>query len=128
MLTRNVEENVFGNFIGGEQVVLVGHRLRLLEPLAYTDPDGVEYTVPVDFMYDGASIPDFAWGVVGHPFMRGYLRPAALHDYLCRTRTLPSRRVHRLFYLGLRAEGVSVWRSHTLYRAVDWFGPRWTMQ
>ena len=115
----------FGVFSGGNDVVIEGQVLKLREQLLYTDPNGVTYNVPEGFEYDGASIPKFAWSIVGHPFMPGYIRPAALHDLLCRTRPLPSSRVHKLFYLGLRAEGVGIWRAQLMYRAVDLFGPRW---
>lgn len=37
--------------------------------------------VPEDFKSDGASIPQFAWSIVGHPFS-GYLEAAVVHDYL----------------------------------------------
>ncbi len=38
-------------------------------------------TVPKDFWSDGASVPQFAWSIVGHPFS-GYLDAAIVHDFL----------------------------------------------
>ncbi|MCO4101470.1 MAG: DUF1353 domain-containing protein [Gemmatimonas sp.] len=52
-------------------------------------------------------------------------RPSAVHDALCRSRILSSSETHKMFYWGLRAEGVSLWRCQVLYRSVQLFGPTW---
>jgi hypothetical protein len=117
---------MWGTFTGDDHVALIGHRATVMQDIGYTSPDGaVHIVVPQGFTFDGASIPVFAWSLVGHPFLRGYRRPAAVHDFLCRERVLSSAETHRLFYYGLRAEGVSVWKCHVLYRIVQAFGPRW---
>jgi hypothetical protein len=109
---------------GGDTVTLVGHRATLDSELVYTSPNNVVITVPAGFVFDGASIPDFAWSVVGHPFLRGYRRPSAVHDYLMKHKTIPSHEAHRYFYNCLRLEGVSRWRAVTLFNSVRLFGPR----
>lgn len=114
-----------GVFISGsDAVILRGHRGYLLETLVYQTDRGEIITVPEEFEFDGASIPDFAWSAVGHPFMRGYRRSAAIHDYLCRTKPFNSRRVHDIFYETLADDGVEWWRRQTLYKAVARFGPK----
>jgi hypothetical protein len=113
-----------GYFEGGEPIELFGHRGRLLNELIW-HKEGWKFRVPAGFVYDGASIPDFAWSIVGHPFMRGYRRPAALHDWMCREKLWPSHIVHDMFYDCLRAEGVSWWRAKLMHYAVANFGPKW---
>lgn len=113
-----------GQFKGGEPILLLGLRGKLLDDLIWED-NGWKYRVPAGFIYDGASIPDFAWSVVGHPFMRGYRRPAALHDFLCREKLYPHQMVHDMFYDCLRAEGVTWWRAKLMHYAVATYGPRW---
>lgn len=39
--------------------------------------------VPMGFISDGASIPRFAWSIVGHPMQGPSMRPAVVHDWLC---------------------------------------------
>ena len=116
----------FGTFTGGTPIILDGKYARLTEELIYIDPSHKTYTVPADFTYDGVSIPKVVWSWVGHPFMDRYVRPAALHDWHCTHRTISSGEAHRLFYLGLRAEGTGWWRAQTMYRAVQLFGPRFS--
>jgi len=113
-----------GYFTGGEPVELIGHRGRIMADLTW-ESSVDSFRVPKGFEYDGASIPDFAWSIVGHPFMRGYRRPAALHDFLCREKRLTCEYVHRLFFTALRAEGVVWWRAKLMYYSVKFGGPKW---
>lgn len=114
----------FGTFHGGEEIRIRDYRATLTSELTYVASTGEKFVVPEGFIYDGASIPNIMWGLVGHPFMHGYIRPAALHDFLCRNKVGSSRHVHQIFYDGLRAEGVNRLYSRLLYWAVRWFGPR----
>jgi hypothetical protein len=114
-----------GLFISGSDAVLLkGHRGYLMETLVYKTNDNIVITVPEGFEFDGASIPDFGWSAVGHPFMRGYRRSAAIHDFLCRTKPFSSTFVHRIFYETLADDGVVWWRRQVLFNAVDKFGPK----
>lgn len=114
-----------GIFLAGSDAVLLrGHRGYLVEELKYYSDGGELIIVPAGFEFDGASIPDFAWSVVGHPFLRGYRRSAAIHDYLCRTKPFNSKRVHEIFYETLADDDVEWWRRKTLYNAVARFGPK----
>ena len=112
-------------FEGGEIIMLRGHRAVLVDGLSYMSKAGHEYHVPAGFEYDGASIPDFAWSIVGHPFMNGYIRPSALHDYLVINRWHTSQYVHNRLFEALRVEKVAWWRAKTMHLAVNRFGPKW---
>lgn len=100
--------------------------LRLVTPLDAII-DGRRYTVPAGFLTDGASIPPLMWPVVGHPYSPSSLRAAILHDWMCRNpsaHTLPSPRVHRVFYDALRADRCAWLRARAMWLAVRLFGPR----
>lgn len=103
-----------------------GDRVALDEPLRYIDHDGLLHTVPAGFAFDGASIPRFAWSLIGGPLDGNYVRSAALHDYGCVVRTETSRVVHDRFYRTMRAEGVRWLQAQLMHKAVRLFGPRWT--
>ena len=101
--------------------------ITLEEPLCAMVDDGTHlwyYYVPEGTVSDGASIPQVAWSVMGHPLMAPYRRSAVLHDFLCRIKGEPSEVVHRVFWAGLRADGVGRVKAWLMYQAVRRFGPR----
>lgn len=102
-----------------------GGRYVLESPLVATR-HGVTWTVPAGFVTDGASIPTVCWPIVGNPYAPSSLRPAILHDWMCRTRGLSSTFAVNVFYEGLRADGCAWLRSRAMWLAVRWFGPRFT--
>jgi hypothetical protein len=113
-----------GILTGSDRITLVGKLAHLNETVSYISPEGVIVDVPAGYAFDGASIPAFAWSVVGHPYMPGYRRPSAVHDYLMEYRTVSSVVAHRYFHNCLLIEGVPKWKAKTLYFAVLLFGPR----
>jgi hypothetical protein len=56
-------------------------KLLVLKDVVYQQDRRV-FVVPAGFESDGASIPRFAWSIIGHPFKDEYCLPALLHDYL----------------------------------------------
>jgi len=99
----------------------------LLEDISYSYLS-TTYTIPEGFDSDGASIPQLAWRLVGHPFDMRYLLQAVFHDWLYRFQPL-SRKVsdkvlytdtkgrlcwfRRLcIYIALRAFGWIAWNNH----------------
>jgi hypothetical protein len=75
------------------------------------------YWIPRHFKCDGASIPRFAWSIIGHPFE--FLPEALLHDYLCRTSVVPRSTADRLFRQDLEKNPrVNRWKSWVMYTAV----------
>lgn len=102
-----------------------GTFLRLFSPLLWQDEDGMVHRVPEGYVWNGASIPRLFWWSINHPLRNRYLRSSCLHDYGCYRRDEPSSVVHRRFYHGLRADGVSWLTANLMWRAVQIGGPRW---
>jgi len=76
--------------------------------------------VPVGFMSDGASIPKFAWSIVGHPFS-GYFPAAVVHDYLYRAGCKPDlsrKQADKMLRDLMRCLGYGWLSSRTFYLAV----------
>jgi hypothetical protein len=108
---------------GSDEITLVGHLAVLNTEVIYVTP---EFTtiVPAGFLFDGASIPQFAWSLIGHPYTKEYRRPAAVHDYHYRYQPISSKLSHVTFYHALRTEGVAFWRARSMFHAVNIFGPK----
>lgn len=102
-----------------------GTFLRLVDPLLWQDAYGSMHAVPAGYVWNGASIPRLFWLPTNHPLRNRYLRSSCLHDYGCHLREEPSSVVHRRFYHGLRADGVSWLTAQVMWRAVQIGGPRW---
>jgi hypothetical protein len=77
------------------------------------------------FESDGASIPDFAYSIAGHPFEYRGLRAALWHDLNCRIKVLPWKLVHQTFNDIMKYDNMVGWRRILRYQTVRWFGPRW---
>jgi hypothetical protein len=99
--------------------------MRLLAPFKYTDPKGNVWTAPAGSLIDGASIPVFAWSVIGGPFNGRYRDASVIHDVACDQKVRPWEEVHEAFYWAMMASGVEAWRAKVMYAAVFHFGPRW---
>lgn len=106
-------------FVAGTPLV------ELLAPLVWVDADGRAWRVPRGALSDGASIPRWAWVVIGHPFDWPYRRAAILHDHQCRTRPETSAAVHWRFRQAMLADGAPAWRAWLVWAAVRVAGPRW---
>lgn len=118
----------FGKYVGKVQTEWLDNddrRMRLLTPFSYVDPKGNTWTAPAGWVIDGASIPVFAWSVVGGPFNGKYRDASVIHDVACDQRTQPWETVHEAFYWAMMASGVEPWRAKVMYAAVYHFGPRW---
>ncbi len=85
----------------------------------------MEWYAPENTVIDGASIPKFLWSVVGAPYSGKYRLSAAVHDYYCKVKTRPCKKVHALFAEMIECEGVTGWRLWAMSRAVKYFGPKW---
>jgi Protein of unknown function (DUF1353) len=120
------QEN-FGKFIG--KVVArwddSGREMVLTEPFGYIDPEGSRWDAPAGSVIDGASIPQFAWSVIGGPFEGKYRNASVIHDVACDQRQRPWDKVHETFYYAMRASDVEDSLASTMYAAVYYFGPRW---
>ncbi len=79
--------------------------------------------VPKDFITDGASIPKFAWPIIGHPFGR-YAQAAVLHDYLYRTHLKTKENSDNIFLEAMEVLEVPKHIRVTMYWCVRLFGKK----
>jgi hypothetical protein len=118
----------YGKYIGTVQTEWLDNdtrKMRLIAPFSYVDPNGVTWTAPAGWVIDGASIPVFAWSVIGGPFNGRYRDASVIHDVACDQKVQPWEMVHEAFYWAMMASGVEAWRAKVMYAAVYHFGPRW---
>lgn len=102
-----------------------GRTMTLLEDLEYVDPLNRKWVAPKGHVVDGASIPRFAWTLIGGPFEGKYRDSSVIHDVGCDKQWAPWQVVHEVFYMGMITSGVEEWRAKVMYAAVYHFGPRW---
>lgn len=102
-----------------------GRTMTLLEHFSYTDPRNRTWTAPSGSEVNGASIPQFAWSLIGGPFEGKYRDSSVIHDVGCDKRWAEWELVHKVFYEGMLTSGVAPWRAHVMFKAVYNFGPRW---
>ena len=103
-----------------------GRTMKLVNPFTYWDPAGGESPAPSGSEVDGASIPQFAWSLMGGPFEGRYRDASVIHDVACQLRQRPWEQVHLTFYFAMLASGANSTLARVMYGAVYHFGPRWT--
>jgi hypothetical protein len=99
--------------------------MKLLQNMQYIDPTCVTWDAPKGSVVDGASIPRFAWSIIGGPFEGKYRNASVIHDVACDLKQKPWESVHEVFYNGMIASGVNSVTAKIMYAAVYHFGPRW---
>lgn len=102
-----------------------GRIMTLLNRFAFIDDTGLSWDVPAMAQVDGASIPKFAWSILGSPFVGRYRKASVVHDWCCDIRTRGWKATHRMFYDAMRASKVSGAKARVMYAAVYYAGPRW---
>jgi len=117
----------WGEFIGKVVVEWLpdGRNMKLMEHFAYVDPLGRKWNAPAGSVVNGASIPQFAWSIIGGPFEGKYRDASVIHDVACRNKDRAWQDVHEAFYMAMLASGVEILRAKVMYAAVYHFGPRW---
>lgn len=127
MAAGEVPAGAYGAFSGPIKAEWLedGRKMRLLEAVVYTDPNGLVWTAKQGSVVDGASIPDLLWSVVGSPFSGKYRDASVIHDVACQERSRTWEAVHLAFYYAMRASGVPETNARVMYGAVYHFGPRW---
>ena len=119
-------DSSFGRFIGKlvAQFEGDGRKVTLIEPYAFVDPMGEEWSVPASAKTDGASVPSAFWALYP-PFTGNYRSAAVIHDYYCDTKKHTWQDTHKTFYYAMRAADVDERTAKVMYGAVYLFGPRW---
>ncbi|HRY30608.1 MAG TPA: DUF1353 domain-containing protein [Elusimicrobiota bacterium] len=117
----------YGRYVGKVYAKFLpnGRDMQLLKPFKYIDPHKKVWPAPARSIVDGASIPQFAWSIIGGPFEGKYREASVIHDVACDKKNRPWAAVHEMFYYAMRASGVGSVKAKIMYAAVHYFGPRW---
>jgi len=103
-----------------------GRNMTLLRDFAYVEPNGTtHWDARIGSVIDGATIPMWAWSIVGGPYEGKYRNASVVHDVACEKKVRPWKTTHRMFYMAARAGGTGKVRAKIMYGAVYHFGPRW---
>ena len=82
------------------------------------------------FVYDGASIPRFAWRLIGAPMTGKYTRAALVHDWLYVTKqvhvwgssrypmAIGRKYADKIMLTFMKRDGVVWWRRNAIYLAI----------
>lgn len=99
-----------------------GHPIfKLLVGIKFFCPNGYIIYIPAGFLFDGASIPKFAWSIVGTPGGR-YLFAALIHDWLYMSRAFKRKDADKLFLRIMERLEIGCFGRHVMYNAVRAFG------
>src|SRR5262245_61911456 len=98
----------YGHYVGSVDArwLVDGRKMELLAPFAFVDADNVHWDAPKGSVVDGASIPQFAWSIIGGPFEGRYRDASVIHDVACDERKHPWESVHLTFYHAMLVSGV----------------------
>jgi hypothetical protein len=105
-----------------------GRTATLLSDFIFEDAKGATWNVPAGTVVDGASIPRGLWSIIGTPWTGLYREASVTHDFYCEKKSKRWEEVHRMFFDGMMANGVSSTQAKIMYAAVYRFGPRWSFQ
>ncbi len=95
---------------------------KLIVPFEYHCEKYGIIKVPINFVSDGASIPSFAWGMIGSPWTGKYVEATIPHDF-CYSKNLYSRKkCDLIFYEAMQVLKVPFWKRWTMYHSVRTFG------
>ena len=116
-----------GRYVGAVKSEWLGNgrNMRLLAPFQYSDECGVNWIAPSGSVVNGASIPEYAWSIIGGPFEGKYRDASVVHDVACEDMTRPWEQVHEMFFQAMLTSGVDRTMANIMYSAVYYFGPRW---
>jgi len=84
------------------------------------DACGLEGSVPVGFITDGASTPRVLWALF--PPLDKYSMAALVHDYLYRNNVFTRKWCDKVFLALMVHLEIPRWKRQSMYRAVRWFG------
>jgi hypothetical protein len=125
--TKGLPSSPYGHFVGffDARFEHDGRQVTLLAPLTFIDPELVEWVSPAGSRVDGASIPRWAWSIIGDPFEGKYRDASAIHDVACDMKSRTWESAHRVLYYAMLVNGADPITAKVTYAAVYHFGPRW---
>lgn len=94
---------------------------ELTHPFVYKNLP-IHITVPTKFQSDGASIPKFAYSIIGAPWGGRYTYAAVVHDYGYKVQTRTRKQVDRIFLEGMKIQRVNRFKRWLMYRCVRMAG------
>lgn len=117
----------WGSFVGSVTTRWLpdNRNMELLEEFRYIGPDTVTWIAPKGSIINGASIPQFAWSIIGGPYEGAYRNASVIHDVACEEKLRHWKEVHRAFFTAMKASDVGSLKAKLMYAAVYHFGPRW---
>jgi hypothetical protein len=113
--------------VTGFPVCLEGERLMFMnEHIAHDMLPGLVHISRSETpgnSWDGASIPRWAWSIMGHPLASDVRNASYWHDRLCEGSETPEDRMvaDAVFLMMLRRAGVSRWRRWAMWLAVRFY-------
>lgn len=132
VIFRNIKSNtankIYGQYSSNTlRVSLIKgtRKIRLLETLTFTQPNGKKWIAPKGHIVDGASIPIIAQPFVGTPYGGKYVMASVIHDVACDEKKEKWQNVHKVFHYAMLASGVQKSKADIMYKAVYLGGPRW---
>ncbi|GHE87508.1 DUF1353 domain-containing protein [Thalassotalea profundi] len=101
-------------------------KVELLNDFAFIDKKGFEWFAPKGSIIDGSSIPFWLWTITGcSPFV-GYHRLASIpHDVYCKTREVPHKNVHKMYFEACLLNGMNKIKATAFYNGLKIGAPRW---
>lgn len=104
------------------EIRLIGDQhFMLINPLVYETEDYI-LTVLTGFDFDGASIPESLWHIIGCPFGGIYTKASCLHDALYSNHIFDRKQSDKILHDAMIASGVSRILAKEMYLAVRMFG------
>lgn len=100
------------------------HGTWILEEEFQTMVFGYLIVIQKGYEWDGASIPRWAWSLIGHPLDDDHIIASLFHDALYGLKLLPRALCDRIFKELLRRDGVSKTKQNLMYYAVRVGGNR----
>lgn len=101
---------------------LIGEqKFMLIAPLEYENKQ-IKITIYQSFEFDGASIPESLWTIIGCPFGGLYTKASCLHDALYASHVFDKKTSDKLFHEAMIASGVKEQTAKQMYLAVRAFG------
>lgn len=104
------------------------HRVTLLADFGFQDTAGQQWIARKGAVLDGASFPPLYEQMVGLPFVGEHRRAGILHDYFAQQLTHDWKKVRRMYFEALLAEGLSVAEAKTAYAVLYGVGLRWEVK
>ncbi len=92
--------------------------VQLQEPFEYRSKKYGIIRVPKDFISDGASIPQWAYSIVGGRFTGKYLKPAIIHDWLYHMLAYKRMKCDKIFLVGMKDAKEVFWKRRVIHLGV----------